>query len=117
LISPCFGKGRHRHCDGCGADTATAFETADVAIMDDDPRKIADFIGLSRHCASILKQNISLALDIKVVFLSLALSGHATLWMAVCADMGGSLLVVFNGLRLLRYFPRAGYLPDTTNLS
>ncbi|WP_458725878.1 heavy metal translocating P-type ATPase [Pseudomonas mandelii] len=84
------------------AGTATALETADVAIMDDDPRKIADFISLSRRCASVLKQNIGLALGIKVVFLALALSGHATLWMAVFADMGASLLVVFNGLRLLR---------------
>ncbi|MBI5484321.1 MAG: heavy metal translocating P-type ATPase [Deltaproteobacteria bacterium] len=88
------------------AGTATALETADVAIMDDDPRKIAGFIGLSRRCASILKQNIFLALGIKVVFFSLALSGYATLWMAVFADMGGSLLVVFNGLRLLGYFPQ-----------
>ncbi|NUT74127.1 heavy metal translocating P-type ATPase [Pseudomonas sp. C1C7] len=84
------------------AGTATALETADVAIMDDDPRKIADFISLSRRCASVLKQNIGLALGIKVVFLGLALSGHATLWMAVFADVGASLLVVFNGLRLLR---------------
>ncbi len=84
------------------AGTATALETADVAIMDDDPRKIARFISLSRQTAAVLKQNIALALGIKVVFLGLALSGHATLWMAVFADMGGSLLVVFNGLRLLR---------------
>ena len=84
------------------AGTATALETADVAIMDDDPRKLARFIGLSRHTAAVLKQNIALALGIKVVFLGLALTGHATLWMAVFADMGGSLLVVFNGLRLLR---------------
>ena len=84
------------------AGTATALETADVAIMDDDPRKIARFIQLSRQTAAVLKQNIALALGIKVVFLGLALSGHATLWMAVFADMGGSLLVVFNGLRLLR---------------
>jgi Cd2+/Zn2+-exporting ATPase len=84
------------------AGTATALETADVAIMDDDPRKIADFIHLSHRTARILKQNITLALGIKVVFLILALSGHATLWMAVFADMGASLLVVFNGLRLLK---------------
>lgn len=88
------------------AGTATALETADVAIMDDDPRKIAAFIGLSRRCVAILKQNIALALAIKVVFFSLALSGFATLWMAVFADMGGSLLVVFNGLRLLGYFSK-----------
>ncbi len=84
------------------AGTATALETADVAIMDDDPRKLARFIDLSRHTAAVLKQNITLALGIKVVFLGLALSGHATLWMAVFADMGASLPVVFNGLRLLR---------------
>lgn len=84
------------------AGTATALETADVAIMDDDPRKIATFIRLSRSTAAILMQNIALALGIKVAFLGLALSGNATLWMAVFADMGASLLVVFNGLRLLR---------------
>ncbi|NMM39140.1 MAG: heavy metal translocating P-type ATPase [Glaciimonas sp.] len=88
------------------AGTATALETADVAIMDDDPRKIADFISLSRRAGSVLKQNIGLALGIKLVFLALALTGHATLWMAVFADMGASLLVVFNGLRLLRHFPQ-----------
>lgn len=84
------------------AGTATALETADVAIMDDDPRKIATFIRLSRQTAAILHQNIALALGIKAVFLGLALGGHATLWMAVFADLGASLLVVFNGLRLLR---------------
>ncbi len=84
------------------AGTATALETADVAIMDDDPRKIADFIHLSRRTATILKQNIALALGIKAVFFALALGGVATLWMAVFADMGASLLVVFNGMRLLR---------------
>ena len=84
------------------AGTATALETADVAIMDDDPRKLARFIDLSRHTAAILRQNIALALGIKGLFLVLALAGQATLWMAVFADMGSSLLVVFNGLRLLR---------------
>lgn len=84
------------------AGTATALETADVAIMDDDPRKLARFIRLSHDVAAVLRQNIGLALGIKAVFLALALSGHATLWMAVFADMGASLLVVANGLRLLR---------------
>lgn len=87
------------------AGTATALETADVAIMDDDPRKIAAFIRLSRRTGAVLKQNIALALGIKAVFLALAVTGHATLWMAVFADMGASLLVVFNGLRLLRFKP------------
>ena len=97
------------------AGTATALETADVAIMDDDPRKIAAFIGLSRRAGSVLKQNIALALGIKVVFLGLAIAGHATLWMAVFADMGASLLVVFNGLRLLGHFRQA--LRDETSVA
>ncbi len=84
------------------AGTDTAIETADVALMDDDLRKIPQFIRLSRRTGTILKQNIVLALGIKVVFLVLALTGTATLWMAVFADMGASLLVVFNGMRLLK---------------
>jgi Cd2+/Zn2+-exporting ATPase len=91
------------------AGTAAALETADVAIMDDDPRKVADFIVLSRRCVSTLRQNVAMALGIKALFLALALGGHATLWMAVFADMGASLLVVFNGLRLLGHFSRPGH--------
>lgn len=83
-----------------GADTA--IEAADVAIMDDDLRRLPDFIRLSRRTRRILVQNITLALGIKAVFLALTLTGHATMWMAVFADMGVSLLVIFNGLRLLR---------------
>jgi Cd2+/Zn2+-exporting ATPase len=85
------------------AGTDTAIETADVALMDDDLRKIPAFIRLSRATARILTQNIVLALGIKAVFLVLTFSGHATMWMAVFADMGASLLVVFNGLRLLHF--------------
>ena len=84
------------------AGSDTALETADVALMDDDLRKIPDFIHLSRKTHAVLVQNITLALGIKAVFLVLALTGQATLWMAVFADMGASLLVVFNGLRLIR---------------
>ncbi|CAN5405819.1 heavy metal translocating P-type ATPase [soil metagenome] len=84
------------------AGTAAAMETADVAIMDDDLRKVAKFVRLSHQTKRVLRQNITLALAIKAVFLVLALSQHATLWMAILADMGGSLLVVFNGLRLTR---------------
>jgi len=84
------------------AGTDTALETADVALMDDDLRKLADFIEISRKTHAILLQNIVLALGIKAVFFVLALMGLATLWMAVFADMGASLIVVFNGLRLLR---------------
>ncbi|SFW70238.1 MULTISPECIES: heavy metal translocating P-type ATPase [Pseudomonas] len=84
------------------AGTDTAIETADVALMDDDLRKIPAFIRLSRQTSSILKQNIALALVIKAIFLGVTFAGLATMWMAVFADMGVSLLVVFNGLRLLR---------------
>ena len=84
------------------AGTDTAIETADVALMDDDLRKIPAFIQLSRRTSSILKQNIALALVIKAIFLAVTFLGMATMWMAVFADMGVSLLVVFNGLRLLR---------------
>jgi Zn2+/Cd2+-exporting ATPase len=84
------------------AGTDTAIETADVALMDDDLRKIPEFIRLSQATHRILVQNITLALMVKAVFLALTLAGHGTLWMAVFADMGVSLLVVLNGLRLLR---------------
>jgi Cd2+/Zn2+-exporting ATPase len=84
------------------AGTDTAIETADVALMDDDLRKIPAFIRLSRDTSAVLMQNITLALVIKVVFLVMTFAGTATMWMAVFADMGVSLLVVFNGLRLLK---------------
>ncbi len=84
------------------AGSDAAIETADVALMNDDLRRLPDFIRLSRKTAAILTQNIALALGIKFVFFALALAGQATLWMAVFADMGSSLLVIGNGLRLLR---------------
>lgn len=70
--------------------------------MDDDLRKIPWFIRLSRDTHRILVQNIVIALGIKAVFLILTVVGLGTLWMAVFADVGASLLVVGNGLRLLR---------------
>lgn len=85
------------------AGTDTALETADVALMEDDLRRLPLFIGLSRKTSAVLKQNITLSIGIKAVFLALNFAGAATLWMAVFADMGASLLVVFNGLRLLRF--------------
>ena len=84
------------------AGTDTAMEAADVVIMNDDLRRIPETIVLSRKTQTILWQNITLALGIKAVFLVLALFNGASMWMAVFADMGASLLVVFNGLRLLR---------------
>jgi Cd2+/Zn2+-exporting ATPase len=82
--------------------TDTAIETADVALMDDDLRKIAEFVRLSRTTHAVLVQNITFALAIKAVFLGLTLAGMGTMWMAVFADAGASLIVVANGLRLLR---------------
>jgi len=85
-----------------GAGTDIAVEAADVVIMNDDLGRIAETIRISRRTHSVLWQNISLALGIKAVFLVLAVFGNASMWMAVFADMGASLLVVANGLRLLR---------------
>jgi Cd2+/Zn2+-exporting ATPase len=83
------------------AGTDTAIESADVALMDDDLRKIPRFVRLSRATHAILVQNITLALGVKALFFALTFTGHATLWMAVFADMGASLLVVANGLRAM----------------
>lgn len=85
-----------------GAGTDTAIEAADVAVMNDDLRRIPETIRLSKRTHAILWQNIACALGIKAVFLVLTIAGQATMWMAVFADVGASLLVVANGLRLLR---------------
>ena len=84
------------------AGTDTAMEAADAVVMNDDLRRLPGLIRLSRRTHAVLWQNIALALGIKAVFLVLALAGSATMWMAVFADMGASLIVVANGLRLLR---------------
>ena len=88
-----------------GAGTDTAIEAADVVIMNDNLQRVAETVRLSKRTHAILWQNITLALGIKGVFLVLAVVGTATMWMAVFADMGASLLVVGNGLRLLRGNP------------
>jgi len=84
-----------------GGGTDTAIETADVALMDDDLCKIPRFISLSRSTHAILIQNITLALVVKALFFALTFTGHATMWMAVFADVGTALLVVANGLRAM----------------
>jgi len=86
-----------------GKGTDIALETADVAIMNDNLIKLSLFIDLSRKTARVLFQNIGLSIVIKIIFFGLALAGLATLWMAVFADMGASLIVVANGLRLLTF--------------
>ena len=89
------------------AGTDTAMEAADVVIMNDNLLRVAETIRLSQRTHAILWQNITLALGIKSIFLVMAVFGTATMWMAVFADMGASLLVVGNGLRLLRGAPAA----------
>ena len=77
-------------------------ETADVVLMQDDLTHLPDTVLTSRKTRTIITQNIVLSLGLKAVFLFLALIGWATLWMAVFADMGASLLVTLNGMRMLR---------------
>ena len=89
------------------AGTDIAMEAADVVVMNDDLRRIAETVRLSQRTHAVLWQNIVLALGIKAVFLLLALFDNASMWMAVFADMGASLLVVFNGLRLMRTSERS----------
>jgi Cd2+/Zn2+-exporting ATPase len=84
------------------AGTDTALETADIALMADDLTKLTYAIKLSRKTISIIKQNIALALIIKGLILLLVIPGWLTLWLAVAGDMGSSLLVTLNGMRLLR---------------
>jgi Cd2+/Zn2+-exporting ATPase len=84
------------------AGTDTALETADLALMADDLGRLPFAVRLSRRTRAIIRQNVALSLGIKAVFLALAVAGAATLWMAVFADMGASLIVIFNGMRLLR---------------
>ncbi|SEL27368.1 Cd2+/Zn2+-exporting ATPase [Roseateles sp. YR242] len=84
------------------AGSATALETADIALMRDDLTQLPALLDLSRRTARVLTQNIVVALGLKVVVAALTLAGLGSLWLAVLADAGASLLVVLNGLRLLR---------------
>ena len=85
-----------------GAGTDTAIETADIALMQDDLSKVAEVIALGRRTVRIIQANISFALGVKAIFLALALLGHASLWLAILADTGATLVVIANALRLLR---------------
>jgi Cd2+/Zn2+-exporting ATPase len=82
--------------------TDTALETADIALMADDLSKVAYTIQLGRRTLAIIKQNIAFSLLIKAAILLLVIPGWLTLWLAVLGDMGTSLLVTLNGMRLLR---------------
>jgi Cd2+/Zn2+-exporting ATPase len=85
-----------------GAGTDTALETADIALMADDLEKLPYTIKLSRKALAIIKQNILLALGLKILALLLIIPGWLTLWMAILADMGATLIVIINSLRLLK---------------
>lgn len=85
-----------------GAGTDTAIETADIALMQDDLSKVAETVALGRRTVRIIQANIAFALGVKAVFLVLALSGHTSLWLAILADTGATLVVIANALRLLR---------------
>jgi Cd2+/Zn2+-exporting ATPase len=85
-----------------GAGTAQAMETADVVLMQDDLTHLPEAVRTARRTQMIIKQNIAFSLALKAAFLLLTLPGLATLWLAVFADMGASLLVTLNGMRMLR---------------
>lgn len=85
-----------------GAGTDTALETADVALMGDDLQKLPFIMRLSRKTLKIIKQNITFSLSIKFLALLLIIPGWLSLWIAIVADMGATLLVTFNGLRLMK---------------
>ncbi len=88
------------------AGTDVALETADIVLMSDDLAKLSHLMALSRRTIRTIKQNIALALATKLVFLLLGVLGAATLWMAILADDGAALVVVLNGLRVLRFKKR-----------
>ncbi|MEO7298049.1 MAG: cation-translocating P-type ATPase [Verrucomicrobiota bacterium] len=85
-----------------GAGTDTAIETADVALMQDDLSQVAETIALGRRTVRIIQANIIFALTVKALFLGLALFGYTSLWLAILADTGATLVVIANSLRLLR---------------
>ena len=84
------------------AGTDTAIETADMALMQDDLSKVADAIRLGHRTVRVIQANIAFALGVKAIFLALALTGHTSLWLAILADTGATLVVIANALRLLK---------------
>jgi Cd2+/Zn2+-exporting ATPase len=89
------------------AGSDVALETADVALMSSDLSRLPFALHLARTTVGNIRVNVALALGLKLTFVVLAAAGLATLWMAVLADTGASLLVVANALRLLRLTPAA----------
>ena len=87
---------------GAAGGTAQAMETADITLMSDDLRQLAFAFRLSQAAMRTIRVNVGLSLGIKLAFLALVLAGRGSMWVAVLADVGTSLLVTFNGMRLLR---------------
>jgi len=85
-----------------GAGSAQAMESADVVLMQDDLRRLPTTLSVARSNRRIVKQNIALSLGLKLAFLALAIPGFATLWLAVVADVGTTVLVTLNGMRMLK---------------
>ncbi|HMQ30425.1 MAG TPA: heavy metal translocating P-type ATPase, partial [Chloroflexaceae bacterium] len=100
---------------GSHGGTNQAMETADVTLMSDDLRQLPFAIGLSRAAMRTVGVNIAFSIGIKLVFLALVLAGMGTMWMAVLADVGPSLLVTLNGMRLLGYRATAAGATDTVS--
>ncbi len=98
------------------AGSDAAIETADIALMSDDLAKLPWLIRHSRHTLAVIRQNITFALGVKAIFVVLTFAGFASLWAAIAADTGASLLVIFNGLRLLypKDDPDGASMPDDT---
>ena len=84
------------------AGSDTAIETADIALMSDDLERLPRFFDLGRRTVANIRQNVVFSVVIKFVVLLAAIAGYAPLWLAVFADTGVALLVILNGLRLLR---------------
>jgi Cd2+/Zn2+-exporting ATPase len=90
------------------AGSDATLETADVVLMSDDIGRLPSLLSLGRRAMRVVRQNVAIALGLKAIFLVLALTGHATLWVAVLADDGAALAVILNGLRLLGHFREGG---------
>lgn len=85
------------------AGTDTAIETADIVLMEDDLGKVAETVQLGRRTVRIIQFNFALAIGVKALFLALTIAGYASLWLAIAADTGATLIVVANALRLLKH--------------
>ncbi|MCW5573284.1 MAG: hypothetical protein KIT37_09660, partial [Steroidobacteraceae bacterium] len=84
------------------AGTAQAMESADVVLMQDELRLLPRAFTIARRTRTLVKQNIALSLGLKLAFIAITIPGWATLWLAVGADVGATLLVTMNGMRMLR---------------